>query len=214
MRLVFVGNSHTYVNEMPHIVELLFKAYTDIDPDITMITQPGQSLMWHSNQISTQFNLKYGKYDYVILQDVAHPFEGKEHLMEDVDAIMQYIPETKKKCFYMTWGSYLHPEWHEQMDEAYTAAAEKYSAEIAPVGRIWKRIRYECSDINLFYTDGEHASIYGSYLAACTIFCTVTDRKIPLPEPDDSIINALGMEKRLCDIIHKYVSDEIGKKSN
>lgn len=206
MKIAFFGNSHTYFNYMPHTVGLLFGAYSGFTPDITMFTQGGMTLGWHSEQISTAFNLKYSGYDYVVLQDVAHPFIGKKALMDDLDRILPMIPEESKPCLYMTWASKAAPEVQAEMDEAYSEGASVHGTLLAPVGRVWKAVREKHEDVNLFWNDGEHASPYGSYLAACVIYCVLTDRKEALPAPCECVCGELGLEANLCAEIHAEVN--------
>lgn len=46
MKLLFIGNSHTYYNAMPDMVRKLFEA-TGQRTHITMIAEGGKSLSYH-----------------------------------------------------------------------------------------------------------------------------------------------------------------------
>lgn len=46
----------------------------------------------------------------------------------------------------------------------------------APVGMVWKRVRAERPYQSLYWPDGSHPSVLGSYLAANVIFSTLFQR--------------------------------------
>ena len=49
MRVLFIGNSHTFFNDMPE----LFARFCETDgakPDVTMLAYPGRYLDWHMDE--------------------------------------------------------------------------------------------------------------------------------------------------------------------
>jgi len=52
MRALFVGNSHTYFNDMPETFAELWYSSFGIKPGITMLANSNRSLQWHSNEYS------------------------------------------------------------------------------------------------------------------------------------------------------------------
>ena len=67
MRTLFIGNSHTYYNDMPGIFKEICKE-NGIDMQVTMLTKGGMGLDYHADNEQTRFNILYGDYDFVILQ--------------------------------------------------------------------------------------------------------------------------------------------------
>ena len=59
MRLLFLGNSHTYYNDMPFLAAELLRAGGDA-VEVAMLTRGGQSLAGHLQNEQTRFNLLYG----------------------------------------------------------------------------------------------------------------------------------------------------------
>jgi len=45
-----------------------------------MIAHDGRSLSEHAIEPEVRFNILYGDYDYVVLQEASHPFAGEESL--------------------------------------------------------------------------------------------------------------------------------------
>ena len=206
MKLLFIGNSHTFFNDMPHTVGELYRLCGMETPDVTMLTVGGMSLDWHAGQPSVWFSLKYGNYDRVVLQDVAHPFRGVEPLLSGAGSIIGRMDRSKTTpCLYMTWASLANPGAQADMIAAYREAQSRYDTLLAPVGCVWEKIRYGHPEINLFWQDGEHASPYGSYLAACTIFCALTGRTSLSPDMSDAFYDAY--DRDACTVIHAAVAE-------
>ena len=173
MRTLFIGNSHTYYNDMPKMFKDICQE-NGIDMQITMLTKGGMGLDYHAENEQTRFNILFGDYDFIILQHVAHPM-GEFSVMEDgADKIMEWIGQTKAKaCFYMTWAEEYNEEFQPEMSRRYRKLAEKYGCLVAPVGEKWWEYIHANPDVDLYFTDRRHASPEGSMLAAKTIFETL-----------------------------------------
>ncbi len=64
LRLLFVGNSHTFFNDMPEMVAERFRK-DGYDCEVAMIAHGGWSLSQLVEEPEVQFNIRYGHYDYV-----------------------------------------------------------------------------------------------------------------------------------------------------
>ena len=177
MKVLFIGNSHTYVHYVPLRVSEFFKMHGQ-KLDATMLTYPGVGLDWHLENSQTYFNLMYGNYDAVILQHNAHPFPGKESLVTAGKAVAKLVPENTEKYVYMTWSEKKNPEGQEVMSQAYEALAEEIDAKVCPVGRIWQQIIKDHPEAELYFEDGEHSSLLGASLSASVIGRTLLGMKI------------------------------------
>lgn len=215
MKLLFIGNSHTFFNDMPHTVGELFRLTGMEIPDVVQLTHPGSPLTWHAGMPQTRFNLQYGHYDYAVLQDVAHPFGGRDPLMSGAAGVIGFMDRTvTTPVFYMTWASVAHPEDQQPMIDAYTEAAATYHGLLAPVGLAWSKVRYGHPEVNLYWQDGEHASPFGSYLAASAIFCAITGKRSLDPDMADAFYDEQKLDRAACAVIHAAVAEamqEIGR---
>ena len=72
LSLLFIGNSHTYVNDMPLMVKRRAEE-AGFDCRTVMIAHGGWYLAQHAEEPDVRFNILHGNYDYVILQEHAHP---------------------------------------------------------------------------------------------------------------------------------------------
>lgn len=174
-KILFIGNSHTYFNDMAGMFAQLCAAHPDIGPvHIAQLTHGGVSLCWHRDEPEARFNIQYGGYDYVVLQQAAHPFDGETALLQGAQALGKWIRESgATPVLYMTWAQKAYPQNQEEMSAAYEKAARLLPAKLAPVGRAWQQVRKDAPQLELYYTDGAHASAAGSYLAACTILTAI-----------------------------------------
>lgn len=172
MKVLFIGNSHTFVHYVPARF-LRFCADQGVAVDVTMLTHPGMGIDWHMKQSQTYFNLLYGNYDAVVLQHLAHPFPGREHLIDSMEAINKIIPAGTKKFIYMPWSEKVNPEGQALLTEANETAAERIGATICPVGKVWWPIKEAHPCEELYFNDGEHTSPLGASLAAVVIGRTI-----------------------------------------
>lgn len=179
-RVLFIGNSHTYFNDMPFLFQFFTRTEmaekAGIEPALTtMIVHGGRMLSEHIREEEVRYNIKFGGYDYVVLQQAAHPFPGEEVLLRDGKTLSDWIHAAGAQMVaYMTWAEKRAPEHQAIMTESYTKLAEQNHGILAPVGAIWEKILQDKNaPVNLFFTDGEHASLCGSYLAAMVLFSAV-----------------------------------------
>lgn len=86
MRLLFLGNSHTYYNDMPFLAAELLRAGGDA-VEVAMLTRGGQSLAGHLQNEQTRFNLLYGGWDLCLAQEVTSEFPPQEDYLRGVEAV-------------------------------------------------------------------------------------------------------------------------------
>ena len=80
LNILFIGNSHTYYNDMPRLVKLRADE-EGYNCRVTMLAHPNWFLSQHAEEPEARFNILYGKYDYVVLQEHAHPFGPEEEFI-------------------------------------------------------------------------------------------------------------------------------------
>lgn len=176
--VLFVGNSHTYYHEMPHMVEQLAEAAGE-DPGLTteQSTASGVSLEWHWNRSSTRALIEEQSWEYVVLQERSGgPLEDKGSMHEYARRLHGEIADQgAETVFYMTWARTYQPGTQSTITTAYTEIADELNATVAPVGEAWKRALDADADLRLHAADGRHAAPPGSYLAACVFYSVFFD---------------------------------------
>lgn len=173
VNVLFIGNSHTYVNDLPlmvkrHAIEAGYSCR------VTMIAHGGWYLAQHVEEPDVRFNILYGGYDYVVLQEHAHPFGPMEKFHDAVVALNEWIRMAGcTPVIYETWSKKSEPEMQDYMNEVHEQIAGEIGALLAPVGEHWWEFQENNPDAELYANDGEHASSAGSELAAEYIWATI-----------------------------------------
>ena len=202
MKVLFIGNSHTFVHYVPARVKAFCESHgSPIEP--VMLTHPGMGLDWHLGQSQTYFNLMCGGYDAVILQHNAHPFPGKDSLLETGEKMAALVPEGTKIYLYMTWSEKNNPQGQAVMRKAYEALAEKTGAAVCPVGCVWWQVASTHPDEELYFADGEHSSVLGACLSAAVIGRTLLGLETT-PEncyADAKELERLELDSRMIDLV-------------
>ena len=186
MRVLFIGNSHTYFNDMPHTFAVMCRALTGEEPEVTMLAFSGKSLAWHmEDPLSLRFALRFGRYDYCVVQQQAHPFPGEETTAENAEKIFSLCRAAGTvPVVYMTWAERDRPENAAVMSRVYRKLARESDALLAPVGELFETLRREHPEIGLYAEDGGHASPAGDYLIAAAFAFLLTGARDLSPLSD------------------------------
>jgi hypothetical protein len=185
MRILFVGNSHTYANGLAYQVREMINAPGGPGGcESWMVTTGGRNLAWHADETGTQLSIACNRWDYVVLQQQTHPFDGYAQLAADCDRLLPHIAKAGAQALlYITWKKKDAPETdQDELDAAFARAAGERSLRLVPVGPAWRRARAEHPAIELYAPDGSHASPAGTYLAACIFYRVLTGRS-PVGRP-------------------------------
>ena len=173
IKILFIGNSHTYCNDMPLMVQrrAIDEGY---DCQVTMLAHAGWFLEQHVEEPDVLFNIMHGGYDYVVLQEHAHPFGPEEKFYNATASLNKMIREAGSiPIIYEAWARKNEPEMQEYMNTVHRKAAEQIDALIAPVGENWQGYQRSWPGIEMYAEDGEHASSAGSDFAAKYIWDTI-----------------------------------------
>ena len=198
MKILFIGNSHTYFNDMPELFARFAEKTTGEKPEVVMLAYGGRDYDWHLREFtSLRFNLMYGGYDYCVLQQAAHPYPPIETTLKTGGEIIDLCHRCGvKPVVYMTWAEKRFPGNQQKMIDTCEKLAADNEALLAPVGRVWQEVQQTRPDIELYHTDGEHASPYGDFLIAA-VFCHLLTGSV---SPD---VSGMG--------INFHVNDETGR---
>jgi len=192
-QVLFIGNSYTAVNNLPELTRQLALSLGDTLV-VNSSTPGGYTFQGHTANTATQNLIAQGGWDYVVLQEQSQlPSFPPGQVASDcypyatalVDNIRTHSP-CAESVFYMTWGREngdaqncaswppvcTYAGMQERLRISYLQMAQDNSAECAPAGVAWKRVRDEYPAIDLYSPDGSHPSVAGSYLVACTMFST------------------------------------------
>lgn len=198
-KVLFIGNSYTAANNLPLLVNNMANSTGDVliyDSN----TPGGYRFIDHASNPTTLAKINSDSWDYVALQAQSQETSLSQAQMEAevfpfAEALSNAIRannECSQPLFYMTWGrkngdaaNCAARPWvctYEEMDDVikatYIFMADNNEAELAPAGAVWRYLRENNPNIELYSGDGSHPSLAGSYAVACA-FYTMIYKKDP-----------------------------------
>lgn len=185
-RVLFVGNSYTFVNDLPGTFAALAES-GDHRVETDMAAEGGFSLADHVQSTATRDKIKASQWTFVVLQEQSQrPADVKvrETLMYPpartlVSSIRKHGAEP---IFFLTWGHkngwpenaiMTYRDMQQGINNGYLTIARELDAQVSPVGVAWARARKDNPQMNLWQDDGSHPAVQGTYLAACVFYAVI-----------------------------------------
>jgi hypothetical protein len=184
LRVLFLGNSQIYFNDLPRLVEALAASAPKDQPRIkaSQWTPGGASLesLWNkgTDKGSARAKIVEEKWDYVVLQEI---FNAKP------DSFNKYAPmfhelieknDSKTVLFCTASISTLYPKGFQQMHEMQIAMGKKLNVPVAAAGKAWLTYWGEETTpeqrLALYDPDKAHPGKKGSYIYACSLYAVLT----------------------------------------
>ena len=213
-KVLFIGNSYTYVNDLPSMIQQLCESTGD-RIEFQQVTVGGATFSQQCTTTGAMEKISEGGWDIVVLQaqsqEPSFPWsqftsQTYPYACQLADAIYENN-DCAEVMFYMTWGHKNGDSYNAQvfdslasyegMDdllyERYMLMAQQNRASVSPVGRVWRVLRTEHPEFELYQSDDSHPSTLGSYAAACT-FYTLIFRKDPTTITTNLTIDATTAE--------------------
>jgi hypothetical protein len=192
-RVLFIGNSYTYVNDLPGMFKSLSislgkAVYTD------MSAPGGYSLEQHLSNPETQLKISSGNWNFVILQEQSqmpaieyYRYNFTYPSARRLDSIIK--SHNSGTMFFMTWGrryggiqcidtscsppfvNFSHMQ--DTISSAYRMIANELNASLCQVGNVWKQSVNTDSSVILWDADLSHPSLAGTYLSACSFYTKI-----------------------------------------
>ncbi|MCB9378217.1 MAG: hypothetical protein H6511_05565 [Holophagales bacterium] len=190
-RVLFVGNSLTYANDLPAMVAALSRRGGG-EPalEVEAATLPNASLEDHWAKKEALRAIERGGWSAVVLQ------QGPSSLPENRANLVAWTKRFAKRiraigarpALYTVWPAAARAGDFPRVEASYAAAAEAVDGLLLPAGAAWRAAWRRDPDLPLYASDGFHPSPLGTYLAAIVIEAALTDR----PPRDGAIEIALA----------------------
>jgi len=205
-RILFLGNSYTYFNDLPAMVSNLAQHGNQCTVQTRMVAPGGWRLKDHWERGIARQLLDAEKWDFVVLQEQStlgmnYWVEGKNHV--NGDAVFRPYAEKwaaavhakgAMPVFFLTWARKNALEDQPALNYAYGRAAKETRSLLSPVGIAWETVRHDKPQIGLFYEGhGSHPSPAGSYLAACVFYAAIFHQN-PLGLPSKIIGTPVNLD--------------------
>jgi hypothetical protein len=190
LRVLFVGNSYCYVNDMPQLLSDLAKSKPNgVQIAVQSVTPGGATIKQHFESTGALKTIRAGGFTHVVLQAQSlEPLSHPELFQTFARKLALEVEESKATAvFFQTWARKAGAAEYQQawsggtparmqagLSDAYAKAAADSPAQVARVGDAWRALLDQKDPLELFSEDGSHPSLAGSYLAACVFYERLT----------------------------------------
>lgn len=181
--LLFIGNSLTYYNDLPVLVQGIADAAKGDSLIIGMVAGPDMALSDHWNGSDARRTIESRKWDFVVLQQGPSSTTINRDSLRLVAKLFQpSINEAgATPVMFSAWPTIDRRADFPRAAESYRLAAADVNGVYAPVANAWVEAWNRDPNLQL-YVDGLHANAVGSYLAALVIYASIT-KKSPVGLP-------------------------------
>mgnify|MGYP001352841439 FL=1 len=185
LRVLFIGNSLTYVNDLPAMVTAIATA-SGLDIQTASVAYGGYALIDHWNSGEARAAVKNGHYDVVILQ------QGPTSLPINRDSLRlwtaMWAPEIRgaggRPALYAVWPEKARMSAYPAVNESYRLAATDVDGLFFPVGDTWLETWNLLPEAELYGADDFHPAVAGTYAAAIVIVAVLANRSATSLAPD------------------------------
>lgn len=172
LRLLFIGNSLTYANDLPTLVQQVAVAAGHPVPMVKMVAVGGYSLEDHWADGAARAALDQGGWDVVVLQQGPSALpESRRNLVDWTRRFDEAIRQIGgRTALYMVWPEGYRPAALRDVALSYASAAASVDGLLLPVGEGWRIAWQRDACLPLYGPDQFHPSLAGSWLAALIIY--------------------------------------------
>lgn len=193
--VLFIGNSHTFNNDVPGLFESMARAGGhSVKAD--MVAHGGWTLLDHAQSSEPIEKIRSAEWDYVVLQEQgdvpSFPVSREREMYPAIRGLHNEISARgADTVLFMTWG---HRDGSlaegvggyaaesAVVETAYVKIGSELGVAVAPVGVAWWNAMRGAPGMSLWVDDGNHATLEGSYLAASVLYHVILGQS---PEGND-----------------------------
>ena len=185
-RVLFIGNSYTFVNDLPGTVaQLAISGGYHVETG--MAAEGSFKLSDHVNSPQTLAAIQSKKWTYVVLQEQSQlPAVAQFRTQQMYPATRTLVSKIQAvgatPIFFITWahrdgwpenGLNDYESMQAQIDTGYLTIAQELNSLVSPVGIAWFTATKHDPPFELWQADGSHPTEQGTYLAACVFYAVV-----------------------------------------
>lgn len=199
-RVLFVGNSLTYSNDLPEMVQALARAAGDTALRTESIAEPNFALEDHYYVGTVQRTLERSDWEFVVLQQGTSALPASQvHLRSWTVQFAPFIREAgAEPVLYQVWPMTARRFDADAAVTSYFNAAVAVRGIFAPAGDAFTDALTLDPSIGVYSSDGFHPSRRGTYVAALVLLSRLIDvhpeslpPRIPGESTDTTIVRRL-----------------------
>lgn len=225
---LFIGNSYTYVNNLPVLIDSLANANGD-DLIFDQNTIGGYTFNNHFNNSTTISKINSQAWQYVVLQAQSQepsfsPSQVNSQTLPyaiKLDSVINKNNTCSQTVFYETWGrkngdagncgAYppvcTYTGMQNRLRASYKLFADTTKSIMSPVGEAFRASISYSPALELYDVDQSHPSLAGSYLAACVFYEVLFKKSVINNNYKAGLSNATV--QHLQNIANKTVNDSL-----
>ena len=188
-RILFVGNSHTFYNDLPWMVRRIADSAQASEKYVVQMEAVGGAYFrnhWENPSLHDRMQEGWGD---IVLQggsaEPVHTAETRQAFFSFGRKLVEGVKQAKARpVLYVTWVrdmpayEVVAPEQrdsvqardYETIQSSYASLASQAGASMVNVGKIWRMFTRQYPQIVLYQADGNHATVAGSYLTALAFY--------------------------------------------
>lgn len=182
LRVLFVGDSFTYFNDLPRLVALVSEGRLKTD----RITASGWNLDRHWRAGRALARIRAGGWNVVVLQEEgALPVSDPARFQADVRRFaLAAHAAGARPVLLLTWAKRDKPPAQALLTNAFRRVGRSLGVPVMPVGEAWRLWRARPNAPGLYVADGIHPDFRGSYLSALVIVGALRGRPLTTAPTD------------------------------
>lgn len=171
LAVLLIGNSLTYANDLPYMLEALLEAGGVGDVVVEAVAFPNFGLEDHWARGDAARRIAEGGWDVVAMQQGPSATEGRPSLLEYSARYADQIRAVgAEPALFMVWPALIRFFDFDGVSASYSMAAEAVNGILFPAGEAWREAWAVDETLALYGPDEFHPSLLGTYLAALVMY--------------------------------------------
>jgi hypothetical protein len=182
VRVLFLGNSYTYVNDLPAVFRHVARAGGQ-NIETGMVANGGETLAQHATSSESLGAIRGSRWQFVVLQEqseIPALASVRESQMDpaarSLVAVIRAAGATP--VLLETWAhrdglpadNLDYPAMQTAINEGYGELGQELGVTVVPAGQAWAAVLRLDPATALWQADGSHPSNAGTYLVACVLY--------------------------------------------
>ena len=188
LRVLFLGNSQIFYNELPRSVEALSESAAEDRPRIkaSQFVAGGASLesLWEAGTAEgkPQALIASEKWDFVIVQEIYTHYAKPEAFEKYATLFDELIRKSGSRMVLFCTASVndLYPDGFNKLHDMQVALGKKLDVPVVAAGNTWLEYWGDNPSLeerlSLYHADQAHPGVKGSYIYACSLYAVLTGK--------------------------------------
>jgi hypothetical protein len=176
-RVLFVGNSYLYYNDIPGIVQVLADSAKGEKLSVAVVAGPDVALIDHWKEGTARQAIVQGGMKWVVLQQGPSSVEVNRDTLRIATKLFadEMARVNARPALFSAWPTAARREDFPRAIESYTLAAADVDGILLPVAAAWLAAWSANPAVSL-YADPLHPSLEGAYLSALVVYAQLLEK--------------------------------------